>query len=253
MLKFMAFGDVHADFDTLWSALRGASCADGHFRPTPPVRAGLFQVVIIGDLVHPKNEREYARLTGLPHFDPHDPAHLLLAARAQMAGLERLRAYHEAAPHAVHLLLGNHDDAVLNDTYTLGTSGGLAHLEFGPQWGGVGLPDHLRAWMSGFPREIRVGGVQFAHVSPLPAHAHYDDLFYGDPGTKRWFRQTPEYVDLAGLDFGVYGHTQMDGGILLDRQNRFAMIDALPNREYLELMIDIGAAAPVQAVRAVPF
>lgn len=249
----MAFGDVHADFETLWAALRAASCVDGAFLPTSPVLAGLFQVVLIGDLVHPKNEREYARLIGLPHFDADDPDHLLLAARNQADHLERLRAYQAAAPHAVHILLGNHDDAVLNGGYILGTSGGLVHLEFDPERGGVPLAEHLRAWIAQFPRELRVGAVQFAHVSPLPAHTHYDDLFYADRSAKCWFRDTPEYVAMAGLDFGVYGHTQIDDGILLDEDHRFAMIDALHAREYLELMIDESATAALQAVRTVPF
>lgn len=253
MRKFLAFGDVHADFETLWEALRAASCADGSFLPTPPVRAGLFQVVVIGDLVHPKSEQEYARLTGQPRFDTHNPDHLLLAARGQATHLDRLRAYQAAAPHAVHILLGNHDDAVLNGSYTLGTSGGLVHLEFDPERGGVLLPDHLRAWMAGFPRELRVGAVQFAHVSPLPAHTYYDDLFYGDRSTKHWFRDSPEYVAMAGLEFGVYGHTQVESGILLDQENRFAMIDALHAREYLELMIGGPDGAALQTVRAVPF
>ncbi|THF86031.1 metallophosphoesterase [Deinococcus sp. KSM4-11] len=253
MHKFLAFGDVHADFDTLWAALRAASCADGSLQPTPPVLAGLFQVILIGDLVHPKNEREYARLAGVARFDPKDPDHLFLAAREQVKQLEVLKAYQEAAPHAVHIILGNHDDAVLNATYVLGTSGGIVHNEFDPEHGGLMLPDHLRLWMQTFPREIRVGNLQFAHVSPLPAHSHYDDLFYADHSPKRWFHETPEYVDMAGLSFGVYGHTQIDDGILIDEEHRLAMIDALHAREYLELLVEPSVDLPLQSVRAVPF
>lgn len=251
--KFIAIGDVHADFPRLWDALRAASCAGADGLPTPPVCAGLYQVVLIGDLVHPKNEREYARISGVPRFDPGNPDHLLLAASAQFDGLVRLRTYQQAAPHAVHILLGNHDDAALNTTFVLGTSGGMRHTEFDPEHGGVPLPGALRDWMCGFPRELRVGGVQFAHVGPLPAHTHYDDLFYADHGPKRWFRDTPEYVAMAGLEFGVYGHTQVPDGILLDEDHRFAMIDALQSREYLELMLDPQSETPVQSVRAVPF
>ncbi|BDP42666.1 metallophosphoesterase [Deinococcus aetherius] len=253
MRKFIAVGDVHADWEGLWGALRAASCVDAHFRPTPPVQAGLYQVVLMGDLVHPKRVRDYERLTGLPRFHPRDPEHLLLAAREQVGHLERLRAYQAAAPHAVHILLGNHDDAVLDPRLVLGTSGGLVHVEFDPAHGGQALPDDLRGWMGGFPRELRVGSVQFAHVSPLPAHAYYDDLFYADPSAKRWFRETPEYVRRAGLSFGVYGHTQPGGGILLDREAGFAVIDALPEREYLEMLLDPALPEPVQGVRAVPF
>ncbi|EYB69524.1 metallophosphoesterase [Deinococcus phoenicis] len=253
MQKFIAVGDVHADWAGLWSALRAASCADADFRPTPPVQAGLYQVILIGDLVHPKNERDYARLAGLDRFDPRSRDHLFLAAREQVRHLERLRAYQAAAPHAVHILLGNHDDAVLDPRYVLGTSGGLVHVEFDPAHGGVHLPEHLRVWMHGFPRELRVGTVQFAHVSPLPAHTYYDDLFYADPSAKRWFRDTPDYVQMAGLSFGVYGHTQLEGGILLDEEAGLAMIDALHDREYLELLLDPTRPNPVLSARAVPF
>lgn len=253
MRKFIAVGDVHADWEGLWAALRAASCVDAAGQPTPPVQAGLYQVVLIGDLVHPKNERDYARLTGVGRFDPRAPEHLFLAAREQVRELERLRAYQAAAPHAVHILLGNHDAAVLDPRLVLGTSGGLVHVEFDPARGGVHLPDSLRAWMEGFPRELRVGNVQFAHVSPLPAHTFYDDLFYADPSTKRWFRDQPEYVRLAGLSFGVYGHTQQDGGILLQQAAAFAMIDALGSREYLELLLDPAQPDPLLGVRAVPF
>ncbi|ACO44828.1 metallophosphoesterase [Deinococcus deserti] len=253
MHKFIAIGDVHADFDTMWSALRAASCADAQGRPTLPVLTGLYQVVLIGDLVHPKNEREYGRLAGVTRFEVDNPDHLYYAATAQIRALEALKAYQEAAPHAVHIILGNHDDVVINPQYVLGTSGGLRHLEFDPEHGGLALPAHLRAWMRNFPRELRVASVQFAHASPLPAHLYYDDLFYADHGPKRWFHESPEYVDMAGLSFGIYGHTQIEGGILLNETHRFAMIDALNSREYLELMLDAQQATPVQGVRAVPF
>lgn len=253
MFKFIAVGDVHADWAGLWAALRAASCVTPGGLPTPPVQAGRYQVVLMGDLVHPKNERDYARLIGVDRFDPRDPGHLARAARAQVAQLERLRAYQLAAPHAVHLLLGNHDDAVLNLTHVLGTGSGLVHVEFDPEHGGAALPEHLRAWMGTFARELRVGSVQFAHASPLPAHTHYDDFFYADAGAKRWFRDTPDYVRMAGLSFGVYGHTPPGGGILLDREAGFAMIDALADREYLELLLDPASPQPLLGVRALPF
>lgn len=253
MQKFIAVGDIHADWDGLWDALRAASCVDAAGQPTPPVRSGLYQVVLIGDLVHPKNEGAYERLTGVARFDPRNPDHLFLAARAQVRHLEGLRAFQEAAPHAVHILLGNHDDAVLTTSHVLGTSSGLIHVEFDPEYGGLHLPEHLRAWMESFPRELRVGSVQFAHVSPLPAHTHYDDLFYSDASAKRWFRDSPEYVKMAGLTFGVYGHTQIEGGILLDHAAGLAMIDTLPARQYLELLLDPVQPEPVRSARAMPF
>ncbi len=236
--KFIVIGDIHADFDALWEALRAASCVDAEGQPTLPVRSGMYQVVLIGDLVHPKNEREYARLIGQDSFDPADPAQLFMAARAQVKALERLQAYQQAAPQSVHIILGNHDDAVLNSNYLLGTASGLVHVEFDPDRGGVLLPEHLRQWFHTFLRELRVGSVQFAHVGPLPAMTSYDDLFYSDSTHKRWWHDTPEYVQMAGLEFGVYGHTQMKDGIVVNHTAGFAMIDALHAREYLEVIVD---------------
>ena len=259
MHKFIAIGDVHADFGLLWEALRAASCMDADFLPTPPVRSGVYQVVLIGDLVHPKNQQAYNRLTGLSHFDFRDPDHLVIAAREQVRQLQRLKTYQEAAPHAIHILLGNHDENAVNPTHVLGTSGGLRHVEFDPSRGGAALPQELADWMSGFPRELRVGNLQFAHVSPLPAHQFYDDLFYSDRSAKRWFTETPEYVTMAGLGFGVYGHTQMDGGIYLHQDGEhgeapsFAMIDALHAREYLELMCDERQPSPITGISSVLF
>lgn len=253
MHKFICIGDVHADFTTLWEALRAASCLDAQGLPTPPVMAGMYQVILIGDLVHPKSPQAYTRLTGLRPFDSSDPEHLLIAAREQVRGLEKLKTYHEAAPHAIHILLGNHDDNVLNPALVLGTSGGIKHVEFDPMRGGVHLPAHLYEWMSRFPRDIRVGNMQFSHVSPLPGHQHYDDLFYSDRSPKRWFRETPEYVQMAGLEFGVYGHTQVEDGIFMhedDQGPRFAVIDALHARQYLEIIHD---DTKVSGLQVVPF
>ena len=251
--KFIAVGDVHADFDTLWEALRAASCVDAAGLPTAPVLSGMYQVVLIGDLVHPKSEAEYARLIGAEHFDSSDSGQLFLAAREQVKGLERLLAYQQAAPKSVHLLLGNHDAAVLNTEYLLGTVGGLSHIEFDASRGGVMLPDHLRAWFQTFLRELRVGGLHFSHVGPMPAMTSYDDLFYSDHVHKRWWKETPEYVQMAGIQFGVYGHTQMKEGVMINRTGGFAMIDALHPREYLEVLVDSQSATEPLSVRAVPF
>lgn len=251
--KFIAIGDVHADYDTMWAALRAASCVDSAGQPTPPLKQGLYQVVFIGDLVHPKSLGEYAHLTGLSEFDPSNAEHLFSAALAQVRQLEKLRAFQEAAPQSVHFVLGNHDDGILYHRYLLSTAGGLTHNEFDPDHGGVLLPDHLKQWFGSFVRELRVGRVQFAHVGPLPAFAYYDDLFYTDKAPKHWWKNTPEYVMMADLAYGVYGHTQMYGGIHIDEASCFAMIDALTDREYLELMIDPSQHNPVLSARAVPF
>lgn len=257
MHKLIAIGDIHADWENFWDALRAANCATHDRLPTTPVQSGFFQVILIGDLVHPKNLSAYLKLTGLPEFDPTNPEHLRIAADKQIESLEQIRAYHLAAPHAVHIILGNHDDAVINPEFVLGTSGGLVHAEFDPKKGGVELPENLRTWMQQFPRELRVGNIQFTHVSPLPNHLYYDDLFYSDRSSKRWFKETPEYVEMAGLDFGVYGHTQVDKGIHIHRDSQqvpqFALIDALHTREYLEIIFVPDETPALKSVNIIPF
>ncbi len=253
MYKFIAIGDVHADWGALWAALRASYAADAQGNPTDPLRAGHFQVVLVGDLVHPKSHADYARLAGRPDFDFANSDHLFLAARAQVQQLERLRAFTEAARGNVHILLGNHDDAVLHTSYLLGTGGGIVHTEFDPERGGVYLPEHLRTWFGTFARELRVGNLQFAHVGPLPSMGFYDDLFYSDHTHKKWWREQPELVRATGLRFGVYGHTQMQGGIYIHESGDFAMIDALSQREYLEIIARPELEQPVTSYRVAPF
>jgi hypothetical protein len=253
MLKFVAIGDVHANWTEFWSALRAANCIDKNLQPTLPVCAGLYQIVIMGDLVHPKTVEHYERLTGLATFDHNNSDHLYIAASEQIKQLERLYAFQLAAPYAIHILLGNHDDAVLNETYLLSNSNGLEHREFDQKLGGVELPLHLRTWMQSFLRELRIEDVQFAHVSPLPSHRYYDDLFYADPNARVWFHSTPENVQRAGLNFGVYGHTQPGRGILVDLQARFAIIDALSERQYLEILLDPSQLDPIASLQVMPF
>ncbi|MFC6591867.1 metallophosphoesterase [Deinococcus lacus] len=135
MRKFIVIGDVHADFGKLWAALRTAGCVGAQGQPTPPVQQGMFQVILMGDLAHPKSAREYAELIGQPEFNPKNPEHLAVAATRQIEGLEKLMAYQQAAPHAVHIILGNHDDVMVNLNFVLGTSGGMVHAEFDPNLG----------------------------------------------------------------------------------------------------------------------
>lgn len=250
--KYIVIGDIHADFAGLWGALRAAGCVTLTGEPTLPVRNGSYQVVLLGDLIHPKSQRGYDTLLGTA-YDQQNPEHQVQVAELQVAGLRAIRNYQAQVPAAVHIILGNHDDVLMQPTYVLGTSGGLRHTEFDPRHGGVSLPADLAHWVSTFLRELRVGSVQFAHVGPLPAHAYYDDLFYGDSSAKRWFLDTPEYVDMAGLAFGVYGHTQMDRGIVVHERHRFALADALHRCEYLELMLDPARENPVHNWRIVRF
>ena len=237
MLKVIAIGDVHADFASMWAALKAAYAADAAGRPTPPVLDGRYRVVLIGDLVHAKSLRAYEDLTGRSPFDPHDPDHLRAAARAQVRELYRVKNYCELAGGFVTVLLGNHDAAALDHRHALTTSGGLVHDEFDPSRGGQPLPEDLAAWMRSWPAAFTMRGVHFAHAGPTPGMGSYDDFFYGDPDTKSWWREKPNLVRDAGFGFGVYGHTVMPEGVYLDPLGRFAMIDALERREYLELIL----------------
>ncbi|WP_038047410.1 metallophosphoesterase [Thermus caliditerrae] len=231
-MRVVAVGDLHGNFPTLWRILRAEGLADAHLRPTEALRSGQTQVVLLGDLVHPKTPRDYERLTGLSPFNPQDPTHLRLAAGYQIRELFRLKAFQEEAEGHVTILLGNHDEAALKGEPVLGNRH-LKHLEFHPEMGGKPLPEALRAWMARFPRELVLQGVHFAHVGPVPWLQEYDELFYAQSEPKTWWFRTPDYVERMGYRFGVYGHVPMKDGILI--KERLALIDALDLGEYLVL------------------
>ena len=231
----VAIGDVHGQWAELWAALRAAGAANASLEPTSPLLSGRLEVVLLGDLVHFKDHESYARAIGSETFDALDPQQLRRAAKAQFRELYRFKDFVGTSAGRVSIILGNHDEVALRRTYTLGTRGGLEHLEFEPERGGLALPDDLGQWFAAFPRQKLIGGVQFAHAGPLPGMQIYDDFFYHDPDTKRWWRDKPELTQQCGFHFGVYGHTVMREGVYLDRENGFAMIDALERREYLEL------------------
>jgi len=66
----------------------------------------------------------------------------------------------------------------------------------------------------------------------------FDDFFYHDGDIKTWWRDKPELARQSGHRFGVYGHTVMDGGV--HKEHGFAMVDALADRQFLELFLDEG-------------
>jgi len=232
-MRVIAVGDLHGNFPALWRLLKAEGLADAALRPTAGLRSGRVRLVLLGDLVHPKTPEDYERLTGLSPYDPFDPAHLRLAAGAQIRELFRLKSFQEDAGGHATILLGNHDEAALKGEPILGNQH-LKHLEFHPEYGGKALPEALRAWMAGFPRELVLQGIHFAHVGPVPWLQEYDDLFYAQSEPKTWWFRTPDYVERMGYRYGVYGHVPMKGGILL--KERFALIDALDLGEYLELV-----------------
>jgi hypothetical protein len=125
----------------------------------------------------------------------------------------------------------------LRHDYELSTRGGLRHVEFDPSHGGVELPEELASWFETFVREVNFYGVHFAHAGPTPGMQQFDDFFYHDPDTKSWWYEKPDLVRQSGHRFGVYGHTVMRDGIYVDRDNHFAMIDALPHLQFLEMFL----------------
>jgi hypothetical protein len=238
VIKVVAVGDVHGMWAELWRVLKASAAATPQYEPSPAVVDGRVQVVCVGDLVHYKDERAYANAVGVEPFDPDDADHLRRAAKAQIRELYRFRRFMDAAAGNVQVILGNHDEAALRHDYQLSTRGGLRHAEFDPALGGLDLPDDLKAWFETFPREVKHHGVQFAHAGPTPGLQQFDDFFYHDPDTKRWWYEKPELVRQAGHRFGVYGHTVMSDGVYVDREHGFAMIDALAHLQFLEMFLD---------------
>ncbi|HEX7022150.1 MAG TPA: metallophosphoesterase [Trueperaceae bacterium] len=237
MIKVVALGDVHGQWAEVWRALRAAAAADAMCEPTPPVIEGRFQVVMIGDLVHYKDFESYSRIVGEEYYDPTNAEQLKRAAKAQVRELYRFQNYAAKAQGNVSILLGNHDEAALTHQYDLSTRGGLSHDEFNEAKGGLALPCDLADWFRTFLREKIFYGVHFAHAGPLPGMQYFDDFFYHDPDTKHWWRTKPELLDQAGYRFGVYGHTVMEEGIRVDKDHRFAMIDALGKHQFFEMIL----------------
>ena len=238
MIKVVAVGDVHGMWAELWRVLKTSAAATPQLEPTPALIEGRVRVVCIGDLVHYKDERAYAAAAGVEPYDPDDPDHLRRAAKAQIRELGRFKRFVEAAQGHVHVILGNHDDAALHHRYGLSSGNGLRHDEFDPERGGVSLPSDLSDWFETFPREVCYHGVQFAHAGPTPGLQQFDDFFYHAGDAKRWWFDQPELVRQSGHRFGVYGHTVMKEGIYVDREHGFAMIDALSDRQFLEMFLD---------------
>jgi hypothetical protein len=236
MLKVIAIGDVHADWGHLYGALKAAYAMDASGEPTQPVLDGRYRVILMGDLVHPKHIEKYEELTGRAEYNWRDPEHLKSASRAQVRELYKIKDFVDKAGGNVQVILGNHDDAALEHKFLLGTALGVIHAEFDPGKGGTPMPEDLQDWFRTFPRYVRLHGVHFAHAGPTPGMAYFDDFFYGDPDSKRWWKDKPHLVNDAGHVFGVYGHTVMEDGIFIDRDHNFAMIDALDKRQYLEMM-----------------
>lgn len=221
-----------------WRALKAANLADNMFLPTTPLIEGRYQVVFIGDLVHYKDFDVYAKVVGVEYYDFNNEAHLKRAAKTQIRDLYRFKTFVDKSCGNATVILGNHDEDAVTHEYGLTTRGGLKHNEFNPELGGIALPDDIRDWFSSFAREKLFYNVQFAHAGPLPSMQYFDDFFYNDRDSKHWWKEKPHLVKQARHRFGVYGHTAMEDGIYLDKENNFAMIDALSHHQYFEMILD---------------
>ncbi len=221
----------------VWRALKAANVANNMFEPTQPVIEGRYQVIFMGDLVHYKDFDTYAKIVGVEYYNIENETHLKRAAKAQIRDLYRFKDFVDKSHGNTTVILGNHDEDALTHEYELTTRGGLKHNEFNPKYGGIAIPDDLAEWICSFPREKRFYGVQFAHAGPLPGMQYFDDFFYNDRDSKHWWREKPDLVKQARHRFGVYGHTVMEDGIYLDRENAFAMVDSLAQHQYFEIIL----------------
>jgi hypothetical protein len=239
MIKVVAIGDVHGQWAEAWQALKWANACDQHkLEPTAAVIEGRIQAIFIGDLVHYKDFRDYEQAVGEEPYDPTNSDHLRRAAKAQIRELYRFKEYVDKANGNIKIILGNHDESALNHKYQLSTRSGLKHDEFNEEKGGIVLPEDLKSWMESFVREVVIEGVHFAHAGPSPGMQYFDDFFYHDEDTKKWWFTKPEMFSHTGYRFGVYGHTVMKEGIYVDKERSFAMIDALGHRQFLEMFLD---------------
>jgi hypothetical protein len=237
VIKVIAIGDVHGMWAELWRVLKATSACTPAYEPSDALLSGRYQVVCVGDLVHYKDERAYAVAVGAEEYDVGDPGHLRRAAKAQIRELYRFKDFVDKTDGNLRVILGNHDEAAALHTYELGTRGGLKHLEFDAERGGVEIPDDLKAWFATFPRQVEHYGVHFAHAGPTIGMQHFDDFFYHDVDTKTWWYEKPGLVKQAGHRFGVYGHTVMKEGVYVDKEHGIAMIDALGHKQFLEMIV----------------
>jgi hypothetical protein len=239
--KLVVIGDIHAQEAKFWHLLRRAGLADDEHRPTARLRDPATRLVLLGDLVHAKTRAAYAALIGESHYDEFHPPHLHRAEQAQEAFLGRLKAFCEAVPGQVVILMGNHDhSAATGDNGPL-RSDDLAHLEWLPGYGSP-LPEALRRWMLGWPSEVVFGGVHLAHVGPYPEHNRFDAGFYLE-NRRDWILEDRDLLAATPYRLGIYGHTPVRGGVHFASRGRALLLDMNGYRNeyaFLELTLTEG-------------
>lgn len=223
-MRLIVIGDVHAQEAKLWHMLRraGVRSRDGH--PNPALLKGDMQVVLLGDLVHPKERRRYAQLIETERYDEFNPEHLRRAEQAQEAFLRRLKAFTDPLPEgAFTILLGNHDYNAITAGQGPLRSDDLTHLEWKPGYG-TPLPDDLIAWIASWPTDRVIEGIHLAHVGPKPEHNHYDQSFYLE-NRRAWIHEDIDYLAGTPYRIGMYGHTPVRGGLNLASKGRAFLMD----------------------------
>lgn len=225
----------------LWRMLREAGLADEGRRPTPELLAEGVQLVLLGDMVHPKSRERYADLINVRRYDEYNPRHLERAEKAQVDFLRDVKGFQDRLPAGrMTILMGNHDfNAVHPDQGPLRTDD-VSHLEWKAGYGAE-LDPMLRDWILSWPYELVIDGVHLAHVGPLPEHNTYDNGFYLE-NRRRWIYEERDFLEGTPYRLGVYGHTPVRGGVNIASQGRAILLDTNGYQdEYSFLDIDLQA------------
>jgi len=192
--------------------------------PSATLREGSTQLVLLGDLVHPKSRVRYAELAGEDQYDEFDPEQLARVEQAQEQFLRRVAAFLAPLPDGIAtILLGNHDYNVVTPEQGPLRSDDITHLEWKPGYGNP-LPADLAAWIASWPREWVIDDVHFAHVGPEAQHNVYDTDFYLQ-NRRRWIYEDVDALRGTPYRFGVYGHTPVRGGLNLASKGRALLLD----------------------------
>jgi hypothetical protein len=235
-------GDIHAQPDKLQRILQEAGLADADGSPSELLREGSdLRLILLGDLTHAKSRERYSDLTDVRRYDEYNPRHLRKAEEAQELFLRDVRAFQQALPEGrMTILMGNHDhNAVHREQGPLRTDD-VTHLEW-KEGHGSDFPADLAEWMLGWPYEVVIEGLHFAHVGPLPEHNTFDTAFYLE-NRRRWIYEERDWLEGTDYRLGVYGHTPVRGGVNLTSKGRVILLDTNGHGdEYCYLEIDTSA------------
>ncbi len=240
-MRLVVIGDIHVQSEKLWQMLREAGLADEQNRPTDAMRDDSTQLVLLGDLVHPKSRQRYADLINVRRYDEYNPRHLARAELAQERFLREVKGFQDRVPGGrMVILMGNHDyNAVTPEQGPLRTDD-VSHLEWKPGYGGE-LDPEMRDWVRSWPHEFMFEGLHLAHVGPLPKHNTYDQAFYLE-NRRGWLQEDRDFFEGTPYRLGVYGHTPVRGGVNVASHGRALLLDTNGHMgEYTWLEVTIEA------------